>query len=92
MDKPAQDSKVVVRLRNATPSTRAQVFFTTAQDPSWDAAKSKSHRILPNSGYTIYRFDMSEVPGWTGKITRLRLDPGEASGSFAIDWLRIGDY
>jgi hypothetical protein len=90
--KPARDYEVVVRLRNGTPSTRAQIFFTTARDPKWDAAKSKVHRIYPNSGFNVYRFDMSYVPGWTGKITRLRLDPVEAAGSFAVDWIRVGNF
>jgi hypothetical protein len=34
---------------------------------------------------------MSTVPGWTGTITDLRLDPAEATGTFAIDWIRIGN-
>jgi hypothetical protein len=82
----------VVRLRNGTPSSRAQIYFTTAQDPSWTPAKSKTQTIAPNSGFTVYRFDMSNVPGWTGKITRVRLDPAEAAGSFAVDWIRIGNF
>jgi hypothetical protein len=92
IDKPAQDNKVVVRLRNGTPSTRAQIFFTTAQDPRWNATKSNTQRILPNSRFTVYRFDMSRVPGWTGEITRLRLDPAESAGPFAVDWIRIGNF
>ena len=92
MDKPAQDNQIFVRLRNGTPSTRAQIFFTTDQDPSWDATKSKIHRIYPNSGFSVYRFDMSDIPGWTGRIRRLRLDPVEATGTFAVDWVRIGNF
>lgn len=92
IEKPAQDNKVVVRLRNGTPSSYAQLFFTTAQDGTWSGAKSKRIRIVPNSGFTVYRFDMSRVPAWTGKITRLRLDPVEAAGSFAVDWIRIGNF
>ena len=92
MDKPAQDNQIFVRLRNGTPSTRAQIFFTTAQDPRWDDTKSKIHRISPNSRFTVYRFDMSDVPGWSGKIMRLRLDPAEAAGTFAVDWIRIGNF
>ena len=90
--KPATDDIVVVRLRNGTPSTRAQLFFTTAQDPTWTEAKSKIHRIYPDSRFGVYRFDMSSVPGWAGTITRLRLDPVDASGPFAVDWIRIGSF
>jgi hypothetical protein len=92
LEKPAQDNQVVVRLRNGTPSSHAQLFFTTARDGMWDGAKSKRINIVPNSRFTIYRFDMSQVPGWTGKITRLRLDPVEAAGPFAVDWIRIGNF
>jgi hypothetical protein len=91
IEKPAADDKVVVRLRNGTPSARAQLFFTTAADSAWSGSKSKRITTLPNSGFRTYTFDMSTVPGWTGTITRLRLDPAEATGTFAIDWIRIGN-
>jgi hypothetical protein len=91
-EKPAQDDQVVVGLRNGTPSSSAQLFFTTARDPTWTATKSKRIAIVPNSRFTAYRFDMSHVPGWAGKITGLRLDPIEAAGSFALDWIRIGNF
>ncbi len=87
---PARDWKVTLRLRNGTPSSTAQLFFTTAADQTWTASKSKRIRIAPNSPYQEYTFDMSDVSTWRGTIDRLRLDPAEASGSFAIDWIRIG--
>jgi hypothetical protein len=92
LDKPARDNQVVVRLRNGTPSSSAQLFFTTNRDPTWNATKSKRIAIVPHSDFTLYRFDMSDVPGWTGRITRLRLDPAGAAGSFAIDRIRIGSF
>jgi hypothetical protein len=91
IEKPAADNKVVVRLRNGTSSTRAELFFTTAADSTWSASKSKQITTLPESNFTTYTFDMSTVPGWTGTITGLRLDPAEATGTFAIDWIRIGN-
>jgi hypothetical protein len=90
LEKPAADNKVVVRLRNGTLSAAAQLFFTTLADGSWSASKSKRISIAPNSNFATYTFDMSAVPGWTGMITGLRLDPAEARGTFAIDWIRIG--
>jgi hypothetical protein len=92
IEKPAADNKVVIRLRNGTPSSAAQVFFTTAADGTWSESKSKHFTTLPNSDFTTYTVDMSTVPGWTGTITKLRLDPSQDSGQFAIDWIRIGDY
>jgi hypothetical protein len=92
IEKPAADNKVVVRLRNGTPSTSAQLYFTTAADGSWSESKSKRIKTLPNSDFTRYTFDMSTVPRWTGTITGLRLDPAEATGTFAIDWIRIRNF
>jgi hypothetical protein len=92
IEKPAADNKVVVRLKNGTPSSTAQLFFTTAADGTWSEAKSKRITTSPNSAFKTYTFDMSTVPGWTGTITRLRLDPAEATGTFAIDWIRIGNF
>jgi hypothetical protein len=91
IEKPAADNKVVVRLRNGTYSSKAQLFFTTAADSSWSASKSKRITTFPKSNFTTYTFDMSTVPEWTGTITGLRLDPAEATGNFAIDWIRIGN-
>jgi hypothetical protein len=92
IEKPAADDQVVFRLRNSTSSAAAQLFFTTAADESWSQSKSKRIAIKPDSGYTTYRFDMSTVPEWTGSITDLRIDPAEATGSIAIDWIRIGNH
>jgi hypothetical protein len=92
IEKPARDNKVVVRLQNGTPSTSAQLYFTTAADGSWSESKSKRITTSPNSGFTTYTFDMSTVPGWTGTITKLRLDPAETTGTFAIDWIRIRNF
>ena len=91
IEKPAADDEVVLRLRNDTPSASAQLFFTTASDGAWSESKSKRIATLPNSDFATYTFDMSTVPGWTGTVTELRLDPAEAAGSVAIDWIRIGN-
>ncbi len=92
LQKPGRDKKVVVRMRNGTDSTSAQLFFTTATDGSWSQAKSKRVTISPKSDFRSYSFDMSDVPAWTGTITRLRLDPVYTKGPFAVDWIRIGRY
>jgi hypothetical protein len=91
IEKPAMDNKVVLRLRNGTAASSAQLFFTTKTDGPWTERKGGRIAILPNSDYLVYMFDMSAVPSWTGTITRLRLDPVNANGPFAIDWIRIGN-
>ncbi len=92
LQKPGRNKKVVVRLRNGTAGKTAQLFFLTAADRLWNQAKSKRVAILPNSDFRAYTFDMSDVPGWTGTITRLRLDPVQVKGPFAVDWIRIGNF
>ena len=81
--------KVIVRLKNNTASTRAKLFFETLSSYSWSESKSKSVPIKPNSDFTQYTFDMSNLSAWTGTITRLRLDPDDAAGRFDVDWIRI---
>ena len=83
--------KVVVRLRNYTASRRAQLYFQTLASRTWNEWKSKSVTIQPNRDFTVYTFDMSSVPAWAGTITKLRLDPATATGSFGIDWIRIAN-
>lgn len=92
LQKPGRDKKVVVRLRNGTDSRSARLFFKTATDGLWNMAKSKSVAISPKSDFRAYTFNMSDVPAWTGTITRLRLDPVYTKGPFAVDWIRIGNF
>jgi hypothetical protein len=92
IEKPASESKVVIRLRNGTASSEARLAFITKWDESWSEEKSKRIAIVPHSDFTQYTFDMSTVPAWSGPITGLRLDPVEAGGPFAIDWIRIGNF
>jgi hypothetical protein len=91
IEKPALDDKVVFRLRNGTNASSAQLYFTTKPDGSWTQRKGGRIAILPNSNYHLYEFDMSAVPKWAGTITRVRLDPVNADGPFAVDWIRIGN-
>jgi hypothetical protein len=80
--------KVVIRLGNDSPGRWAKLFFLTSSG-TWSSSKSKTVAIDPYSGQAAYTFDMSDVPEWTGTITRLRLDPAPATGHFGIDWIRI---
>jgi RHS repeat-associated protein len=85
------DNKIIkIRMRNYTNSTTGQLFFITTTDWAWNQAKSKTFTIQPNSGFTEYTIDMSTVAGWTGTLKRLRLDPADSTGSFVVDYIRIG--
>ena len=82
-------TKVAIRLKNGTASTRARLLFQTLDSAGWSAAQSKSVAIEPHSDFTLYTFDMSGVPGWTGTVTRLGLVPIGQAGRFVIDWIKI---
>jgi hypothetical protein len=92
LDMPAAPNRYVrIRMRNATTSTRAALYFTTDADRSWSGTKAKGFAIQPDSGYAEYVLDMRTVPTWKGTIRALRIDPGEptvAGGRYDIDWIR----
>jgi len=86
---------VVIRIRNTSPQTIGQVYFTTTTDMVWNDTKQLSFGINPNSDFTTYTIDMSAVPGWTGTLKQLRIDPCNAmpgtpvSGSFQIQYIKM---
>ncbi|MGG1516284.1 hypothetical protein ABE504_12770 [Paenibacillus oryzisoli] len=82
-----------IMMKNSTSGTGAKLYFTTTSSTGYDEAKSKSFTIKANdANYTEYILDMSNVPGWTGILKQIRLDPNSASsGSFSIDYIRISN-
>lgn len=83
---------VKIKMKNSTSSTTGQLYFTTNSDNSWNENKHKDFMITANDvNYTEYTIDMSDVPGWTGTLKQIRLDPqnGATSGTFSIDCVRI---
>lgn len=81
---------IKVRFKNATASTSAQMFFITTASTNWEEAKSKVFPVTPNSDYIEYTIDMSTVAGWTGTLRGLRFDPGYTTGSFSVDYIKVG--
>lgn len=81
---------IKIRLKYITGTTMAQMFFTTTADGAFNEAKSKAFTVVANSDYAEYTLDMSTVAGWTGTLRRLRFDPATATGSFSIDYIRLG--
>lgn len=83
---------IEIRMLNSSDATLAQIYFVTDADQGWNEAKHKNFAISANqSGYTNYTIDMSDVPGWSGVLRQLRLDPatGVTEGSFRIDYVQI---
>ena len=67
--------------------TSASLYFITDTDSKWAQAKCVVVPIKAddNGKFVEYRFEMGKVPGWTGAITALRLDPIGGGGSYAVD-------
>ena len=63
-----------------------QLFFKTALEPTFSAAKSLSTPLV--AGSHVYAFDFSVNPAWTGTVTQLRLDPSNAATSVSLDYIR----
>lgn len=75
-----------VRMRNATPSTVAQVYFQRAGETNYTLKNFST--VADDSGLTTYRIDMAAVSNWNGTLTTLRLDPTVTnSGSFEVDYV-----
>ncbi|MHB8854388.1 MAG: T9SS type A sorting domain-containing protein [Ignavibacteriaceae bacterium] len=85
---------ITVRMANNSSQTASQIYFITSTDNVWNEAKHKDFAITANSGFTTYTIDMSTVPGWTGTLEQLRLDPCNGSpgtGSFQVDYIHISN-
>lgn len=88
---------VHVELKNfsdASSDTSARIFFITTTDPVWNNTKSKRFPIkLDSSYYGSYIVDMSTVPGWTGTIRQIRVDPldpaSKAGKKVKIDLIQV---
>ncbi|MCQ6562970.1 discoidin domain-containing protein [Paenibacillus mendelii] len=86
----SDNKKIKVRMKNSTSSTLGQIYFATSADPYMSEAKHKDFTIIASdSGYTEYVIDMSTVPGWSGTLHQLRLDPANASGAFSISSIEV---
>lgn len=86
---------VVLRLKNATPQTIGEIYFTTTSDPAWDSSKHVSFAIQPYSDYVTYTIDMSTLPTWSDTLKQLRIDPSNAlpgtpaTGVFQLKEIKI---
>lgn len=92
---PATYKYVHIEMKNNSPVTAGQIFFITNTDVTWNEAKSKVFTLKPNTSYYgDYIVDMSTVPGWTGTIKQIRIDPlnpGAVGQTVNIDFIRVTD-
>ncbi len=80
--------------RGISTSSDIQVFYGTATNPGYDAARRAifSGSENPQDGnFHVYQYNMSSFSAWESTLHDLRLDPTATSGNdFEIDYIRIG--
>lgn len=82
---------VLISMRTTT-GTTAELFWTTPADPFHRAGRSAQFPIISDNNFHTYVIDLTANPEWKGIVNGLRLDPTEAaSGSFAVDYIRVVD-
>jgi hypothetical protein len=90
----AQYAQVTLRLKNQSAGDRATLNYHHLRESyveSCGPGFTKTVAIRPESDFSEYTFDMSDQPQWKGPLWHLSLVPSNAgSGSFSIDWVRIG--
>jgi hypothetical protein len=87
----AANSKITIRMKNSSGAVAARIYFETPVS-GFSQSNSKPIAITPNSDFKQYSVDMAGVPGWSGTISRIRLDPfddGSNSGTFSIDYIKL---
>lgn len=68
----------------------AQFFWTTADDPVMDEAKSRRFEAIADGELHELVVPLADHPLWKGTITSLRLDPtgGDRQGRVRVDYIR----
>jgi len=84
--------RVRMRLTVTVPSPatdRAQLFWTTRRSPESEAS-SERFEVALDGAWHEYTIPVGHNPRWRGRITRLRLDPGNRAGiSIAISNVQL---
>ncbi|HOX05528.1 MAG TPA: hypothetical protein PK280_03920 [Planctomycetota bacterium] len=91
----AAHAKVTVRLKNDTDGKQATLTWHRVKEnysESCSTGFKKTVEIKPNGDFAEYTFDLSGEKDWRESVWHLGLQPTDAAkGTFAIDWVRIGD-
>ncbi len=85
-------NQVIVRMKNQTTSTSAQLYWATTAATGFDNAKSTGFTIVANdNALRDYVVNLSGKNAWTGTLKQIRLDPeaGATTGSSQVDFVRI---
>lgn len=81
----ARFQAIEVRMAAATAARDAQLFFLDEAGQA-DEARSLRWTLAPGTAAVTYRLPLQGQPGWTGIVTRLRLDPVSAGDGA---WVRV---
>ncbi len=65
---------IEIRMANGTAARDAQLFFA-GPDGGIGEERSARWTLAPTTDTVTYRIELASLPGWVGRITRLRLDP-----------------
>jgi hypothetical protein len=77
-------------MANGTAARDAQLFFA-GLDGAISEAQSARWTLSPGPATVTYLIKLDKLPGWQGRITRLRLDPvgvGDG-GQMRVEWVRL---
>ncbi len=86
----ARFAAIEIRMANGTAARDAQLFFA-GPDGAIGEARSAHWTLKPGTAAVTYRIELATLPGWQGRITRLRLDPvgvGDG-GQMRVEWVRL---
>ncbi|HNT36661.1 MAG TPA: hypothetical protein PKH07_16865, partial [bacterium] len=79
---------VIIRMK-VSAGTYADLFYKAPAE-GFSAAKRRRFDLTGNTDFATYTLDMSNAPGWSGTIDRLRLDPTVVSGATVeIDYVLV---
>ncbi len=67
-----------IHLKNDTGASRVRLSFITSNDRTYNNQKSKVFEIQPNSDYTTYYFNLSDLRYCTNYLKGFRLEPMDA--------------
>ena len=83
---------IIIKMKNASPSSAAQIYFTTNASPNFSEAQHLDFSVQPSDdSFETYVVNMSLLSSWKGILKQLRVDPAKDvnSGSFVIDYINI---
>ncbi len=83
----AQKKAIQLEVRTYNGDQVSRLYFRTAADNTWTESKSKEFLTVGDGEFHVVKVDMSDVPAWSGTVTKLRLDPSLTS----TEWYDVAE-